>query len=142
MFAALLGFLVAASGAQAKTFVVTPALADGSSNPCSEPCSLRQAITEANKSPEAENRVEVPPGTYELTQGTVTVDPQLETTETIFGLGSHANEVVIVGNNASNVMSVGAVGAGAGESVIARVELTGGNRERLEAGSASNRKRS
>jgi hypothetical protein len=127
VFAALLGFFAAASGARATTFVVTPALKDGSSTPCSEPCSLRQAITEANKSPEAENLVEVPPGTYELTQGTVTVDPQLKTTETILGRGARANEVVIVGNGASNVLSVGAVGAGAGETVLARAELTGGN---------------
>ncbi len=126
MFAALLGVLVAASGAHAKTFVVNPALADGSSSPCSEPCSLRQAIAEANKSPEAENLVEVPPGTYELTQGTVTVDPQLKTTETILGRGSRADEVVIVGNKTSNVMSVGVVGAGAGETVIVQAELTGG----------------
>jgi len=127
---ALAFLLLAASSADAKTFIVNPEIADGpvSSNPCTEPCSLRQAIADANGSIEKENRVEVPPGTYTLTQGPLEVDPHKETTELIFGLASRAGEVVISGNEKVEVMSVGsAAGGPSGEAVLALVDVTGGH---------------
>ncbi len=127
---ALAMLLLAASSADAKIFVVNPEIADGpvSSNPCTEPCSLRQAIFDANGSIEKENRVEVPPGTYTLTRGPLEVDPHKETTELIFGLAPRAGEVVISGNEQVEVMSVGsAAGGPSGEAVLALVEITGGH---------------
>jgi len=125
--AVLVTLALAASSADATTFVVDTTADTGESNPsCTEPCSLRQAIADANGSAEKENRVEVPAGTFTLTQGTLEVDPAANTTETIIGRATRAKEVVIRATVKREVMNVGKPGVATGEAVVAFADITGG----------------
>jgi hypothetical protein len=133
LLAALLAFGVGAPAADAvKTFTVDPEISDTSTaNTCEKPCSLRQAINDANvftHEKKEEVVVDVPPATYILSEGALLVEPGKETKENIEGLASRANEVVIEPGpgRASQVMSVGSAN-GAGQATLSLLEITGGS---------------
>ncbi|MGD0454383.1 MAG: CSLREA domain-containing protein [Solirubrobacteraceae bacterium] len=129
----LAAFGVGASGACAATFVVSTTedfTNVPKANPkCAVPCSLREAIEDANASPEKEPVVEVPPGTYTLSNqfGELDLEPAAKSTESVIGLAKSAGEVVIKGaGSGRQVMRVGTVGAAGEVAVLAMVEITGG----------------
>jgi hypothetical protein len=134
--AALVALGACAPGALAAgTFRVNPELKDGpiSSSKCESPCSLRQAINDANeftREKKEDATVEVPPGTYLLTEGPLLVEPAKETTESIIGVAERASEVVIKPSPSAEgeVMRVGtATGNGAGNTTLVLLEIAEGD---------------
>jgi hypothetical protein len=118
---------LSASAASATTFTVsTTADTNTANSACTSPCSLRQAIVDANESTEKENIVEVPGGTYALTHGPLLINPMTGGTEVIFGEPEKASEVVITAEHKSAVMHVGTVNTSSLALVISRLEITGG----------------
>jgi hypothetical protein len=132
---ALLSALFMASTASAKTFKADPAIADTTAaSACTSLCSLRQAIGAAEAAEEvtAENEtIELPAGTYTLTQGPLRVSHPTggAYSLTIVGLGARADEVVITAGGKSRVVIDGREGGSSGLVVFKRLELTGGNGE-------------
>ena len=89
----LFSMAVCISPAAAETFVANPAAADGAAG------SLRQRVVAAA----AGDVVQLPPGTYRLTQGQpISVGPGV----TLQGLGQRAAQVVITAEGRSRVLSV------------------------------------
>jgi hypothetical protein len=103
-----------AAQAAAKTYIVSTTADPEERNPaCTAPCSLRQAITDANEAGEAENVVELPAGSYALARGSLALAPKAGLEE-IVGLVPRASEVEIKGENTANstsVLSIGTPGA-------------------------------
>jgi len=120
---------VGAAPALAKTYVVstTADTEPAAGNPtCAAPCSLRQAIQDANEAGQAENVVELEPGVYALVYGSLTLDPRAGV-EDVVGLGSTAGEVEIKGQtgvNASSALSVGSLAGAVPEVGISKLEIT------------------
>jgi Divergent InlB B-repeat domain len=140
LLAALAASLLASASASAKTFVASPSVADTKTAPTASectnasPCALRQAVTAAEAAEEAtaENeKVELPVGTYILTQGPLHVSHPTEDAYslTIVGLGVSANETVITAEGKSRVLVDGWDGGTSGQVVLKRLEITSGNGE-------------
>jgi hypothetical protein len=129
VFAVLLAVLAAGSAqAAAKTYLVsTPADTEpAAANPtCAAPCSLRQAIQDANAAGEPEDIVDLEPGKYALVHGSLLLLPK-SGVEKIVGLAARAAEVEIKGENTPNSASVLSIGAPAAvpEVEIATVKIT------------------
>jgi hypothetical protein len=110
-----------------KTFTVsTTADLNTANSACTSPCSLRQAMDDANQSTETDNVVLVPSGTYALTEGELVINPRPNGTENIIGLASEASEVVITAEGKSPVLRVGTANDPTIISAIADLEITGG----------------
>lgn len=112
---------VAPGAASAATFTVNTA-ADGQvAGGCetAPACSLRDAVRAASTSPDPGDTVEIPPGSYLLTEGELTVPGGISGLVTIHGAG--ARSTIIDGEKASRVFRLG------GEEVtIEGVTVTGG----------------
>jgi hypothetical protein len=125
-----------APAALAKTYVVDPRIADTTaSSPCTSPCALRQAVEDAQLEEElsfgaVESTIELPRGTYTLTDGPLQVlHPFLSTEEhttTLVGAGGYASGVVITADGKSRVFTDGNGGT-SGAVELKRVEITGGD---------------
>jgi hypothetical protein len=126
--AALVALGIGAPSAFAeKTFTVSTTTDLNTANPaCTSPCSLRQAIADANESSETDNAVLVPPGTYALTEGALVIHPQPSSTEDVIGLASKASEVVITAEGKSPVLRFGTANDPTLTSAIVELEITGG----------------
>jgi Divergent InlB B-repeat domain len=140
-----------AANASAKTFIADPAIADTiTPSACASPCSLRQAVMAAQTAEEEEvnsfaaasNTIELEPGAYELTQGTLRLEhPYVSLTEeplTLAGRAGKADETVITAEGKSRVIVDGHeseldgqfIGGGtSGEVILKDLEVTGGNGE-------------
>ena len=115
---------LAAPAAVAATYSVDPSIADTSaSDPCTSPCALRQAVSDANVSSDATNVINMPAGTYTLTQGALPLDPMSGTSLILAGQGTRASDVIITAAGASQVLNVGGTGIAAAN----QLEITGGS---------------
>lgn len=114
--------------AAARTYLVSNTEDPEGQNPgCTAPCSLRQAIHDANEAGEPENIVELNPGKYTLALGPLPLNPKAGV-EKLVGLGTRAGEVEIKGGSAANPTSLLSIGTGAGvapEVAISAVKITG-----------------
>ena len=87
---------VSAAAAQAAVFPATPSIADTTaSSSCSNPCALRQAVADALAADDSSSTIYLEPGTYDLTQGTLVLDPAAGDKLTLQGDGMFATDVVI-----------------------------------------------
>jgi hypothetical protein len=119
---------VGSEQAAAKTYLVstTADTEPAATNPtCAAPCSLRQAIQDANEAGEPENIVDLEPGKYALVHGSLLLLPK-SGVEKIVGLATRAEEVEIKGENTPNSTSVLSIGAAAAapEVEIATMKIT------------------
>jgi hypothetical protein len=124
----LAALAVATAPAEARTYLVsiTADTEPGATNPtCAAPCSLREAIRDANEAGEPENVVDLEPGRYALAYGSLLLLPKAGI-EKLVGLAPRASEVEIKGENTPNSTSVLSVGAPAAipEVEIATVKIT------------------
>jgi len=94
------------AAAQAATFTADPSIADGtsSSNCSTSPCTLRQALADAETTPGASTIV-LEPGTYALTQGELDYDAGSYSV-TLQGSGSTAGSTEINGEASSGVLEI------------------------------------
>jgi hypothetical protein len=131
--------LLAAPAAYANTFVADPSIPDTTAaSACTSPCALRQAIAAARAAEEAAgeplaNTIELPAGTYTLTQGPLRVahpfEGSSEHATTLVGLGGYADAVVITAAGKSRVLVDGNSGGTSGLVELRRLEITGGDGE-------------
>jgi hypothetical protein len=131
--------LLLAPAASAQTFTADPSIPDTTAtSACTSPCALRQAIAAAQRAEETAgeplaNTVDLPAGTYTLTQGPLRVvhpfEGSSEQPTAIVGLGARANEVVITAAGKSRVLIDGENGGTSGQVELRRLEITGGDGE-------------
>ena len=126
------GWAAAAAAASTTLFTATPHLSDGATvapaaGQCTStnPCTLRQAVLDANASTTTITDIELIQGTYALDplQGPIDADPGSTTTLNI--LGSSPATTIINGESGNGVIQIG-VGDTAGPVKISDVEITGG----------------
>ncbi len=129
MLATLVALALGCAGADAATYRVSTTLdtEPAAKNPtCAAPCSLRQAIQDANEAGEPENVVQLEPGAYTLSFGSLALAPKAGV-EDLVGLASRASEVEIKGQNTPNSTSALSIGSPAGlvpEVGISTVKIT------------------
>ncbi len=140
--------LTLTASASAKTFLVSPTIADTTTpSECSSTCSLRQAVNAASDLEELEfapleNTIELAPGKYVLTHGPIVIrHPFLgleEHTTELVGMGERASDTIITAEGKSRVVIDGWEGGTSGQVEIKRVQITGGDGDEgsseLEAG--------
>ena len=140
--------LLLAPAAAAQTFMADPSIPDTTAtSACTSPCALRQAIVAAQRAEETAgeplaNTIDLPAGTYTLTQGPLRVvhpfEGSSEQPTAIIGLGARASEVAITAAGKSRVLIDGENGNTSGQVELRRLEITGGDGEGGIAESASN----
>jgi hypothetical protein len=125
-----------AGTAQAATFTVTSTSDTPTANPigsCTTPCSLRDAVKDAQASADATDVVKVPPGTYDLPNDALT---EITTDVTVEGTGLAGQAIISGADTTDNVTPAAGVFAVLGGKLTLRGLTISGNRVAGTAGTS------
>lgn len=128
---------LASAAAQAAVFTADPSIADTSTaSDCSSPCALRQAVADALASSDPSSTIYLESGTYELTLGTLQIDPSARASITLEGEASAATDTVLHGDGGARVLQIGNGGGSIGSVTLSTLEITGGDAAGAQGGGA------